>query len=145
MSFSKDHAIIGQNAATAAANVYAALVGQGYYGGWDVEVYEEIRKDIFNGSVALAGAEAVVESMESSTPARGRGSYQRSNTSQRRASGSDGDSSDNPATLVINSGKHEGKTLAEAYADDPDWFDWAADNLKNDFLRKKVVAFLKAA
>lgn len=140
MSFTKEAAIIAQNSATAAAAIVAALVVQ--QGLTDVgevnSIFDLVRTNIFNGSIALAGAESVVELMEA-TPAT-RGGSQR-----RTGGGSRTDYSDQqPGDVVIKGGKHAGKTIADVADEDPEWIEWAATNLNNDFLRKKVVAFQAA-
>lgn len=47
----RDSVIVAQNSATAAAHIYASFGPTT----WDKETYEQIRQDIFNGSMALAG------------------------------------------------------------------------------------------
>lgn len=53
--------IVAQNAATAAATVYSAIVEADPSTGWDHSLYEVIRSDIFGESMALAGEAVTTE------------------------------------------------------------------------------------
>lgn len=129
MSFSKEHAIIAQNSATAAAAIVAAEVAAGENDSLDR--FNKVRLEIFNGTLALAGTEAVVERMES--PSRP--------SSSPRSGGGVGNY-DNVGEIAFNSGKHQGKTIAEVYEEAPDYIEWAAEKLRNDFMRKKCEKYL---
>ena len=132
MSFDKDKAIIAQNSATGAATIYASELNNAG-GTFDQERYEEIRQAIFQGSLALAGAEAIVTRFESPDVPVAAGDV---------ASAPIGGKPHND--FVVNFGKHRGKTLSAIFDDDSGWLDWAAQNCNNDYARKRIVEFLAA-
>lgn len=134
MSFSKDHAIIAQNSATAAATIYAAIGPQE----WTADLYEQIRTDIFNGSIALAGAEAVVQTFESPSSVA---DIARDATPQQN-SGFSASSGGTAGATILKFGKHRGKTIAQVASEDPGWLDWASQNTNNDFVKTKIREFL---
>jgi len=49
--------------------------------------------------------------------------------------------SDDPGAVVVNFGKHKGKTLADLYQSDRDYFDWLAKN--NDKMKQHCEAYIK--
>lgn len=58
-----------------------------------------------------------------------------------------GDSTD-PGSVDFRSGKFAGKTIAEVYAiggdeDGPGYLDWYANNGKNEFMAKRIAAYLE--
>lgn len=131
MAFTKELAIIAQNAATAAATL---LQGQKA----TLDQFEAVREAIFEGSVRLAGAESVDDVVN--TAPKGRGGYRRGGAS---SGGSNSGSDNDPGATVINGGKHAGKTIAAVYEAAPDYLEWAVDNLRNEFLRNRIELFLK--
>jgi hypothetical protein len=141
LSFSVDASIIAQVSGKIAGDlVVAGIVPLAEMG--------DVQRDIFNTTLSLAGAESVVEVIESvGTGARGNRGGGNSGGNRGRSSNGDGGQYANqaPGDVVIKSGKHEGKTIADAAAEDPEWIEWARENLNNDFLRKKVEAFASAA
>jgi hypothetical protein len=142
LSFSKDHAIIAQNSATAAATIYSAIGPQE----WSKELYEQIRTDIFSGSIALAGAETIVQTFDApasvadiareAAPA-GEKPFPQSNGGGFSASGGG-----TAGATVLKFGKHRGKTIAQVASEDPGWLDWASQNTNNDFVKTKIREFL---
>lgn len=138
MSFNKDHAIIAQNSATAAATIYSAIGPQE----WNKDIYEQIRTDIFNGSISLAGAEAIVQTFDSPSSV---GDIAREAAPAPQQTGGSGFSASGGGTAgatVLKFGKHRGKTIAQVASEDPGWLDWAAQNTNNDFVKTKIREFL---
>jgi hypothetical protein len=129
----RERSIIAQNAGTTAATIYVGLLSNGYVSDFDPEVYNRLRTEVFNGTLALAGAESIVENFEGNT----------SDVVVAPTSGSTGSSKPN-GDLEIRAGKHAGKTIAQVAEEDESYLDWAAKNLKNDFLRGKIEEFLAA-
>jgi len=134
MPYEKEWAIAAQNAATAAATL---LQGTGV----TVEVFEDVRRRIFNGTLELAGAESVVEVFEGKAevaPAD-------ANVSQfqpRQAKGGS-PTAQVAGQTVFKSGKHAGKSIADVYASTPDYIEWAAENMgRNKFMQDKCREFL---
>lgn len=133
MSYDKERAIAAQNSATAAAAVYAAeLSSTG--GTFDATRYEDIRTAIFNGTIDLAGIEAVVVALESHEPRTASGSAP---SSAPRSTGGRPN-----ADFKLNFGKNRGKTLAEI---EDDYLEWVVQNSNNDFAVSKVREYLNAA
>lgn len=132
----KDLSIIAQNAGTTAGNIVSALIASGKVEGFDADLYNEIRREVFNGSLDLAGAESVVVAFEGggSTSSAGGSDYVTTST---------GGSAPH-ADFEINSGKHRGKTLAAIDREDRSWLEWAADKLNNDYARKRIVEYVRA-
>lgn len=133
MAFDRECSIIAQSAGKDAAELTKALIGANIVDSSDAfEVYSDLKARIFADTLALAGAETVVERFEgASTPA----------TQPVRPSGGD---NGGPATLVIKSGKHQGKTIAAVYDEDPSYIEWLADKSNNTFLKGKAQEFLAA-
>jgi hypothetical protein len=136
LSFSKDHAIIAQNSATAAATIYSAIGPQE----WSKDLYEQIRTDIFNGSIGLAGAETVVQTFES--PSSVGEIVRDAAPAPQQNSGFSASSGGNAGATVLKFGKHRGKTIAQVASEDPGWLDWASQNTNNDFVKTKIREFL---
>lgn len=135
----KDRSIIAQSAGKDAAEITKALIGVNIVDQSDAfEVYSDLKRQIFNDTLALAGAESVVESFEGEekpAPAR------RSSAPARRGGGGGGDA----ATLEVRSGKYAGRTLGDIYDEDADYVVWLSENSKNTFLKNKASEFLNAA
>ena len=155
LSFTKEYAIIAQNSATAAAAIYSSFGPNG----WDKEVYEGIRTDIFNGTLVLAGAESIVETFESptsvaqvvkETPAPAAAYNDAPAPSGFGGGGGGGGFSGGggggggAGATVLKFGKHRGKTIAQVAAEDRGWLDWAGENTNNDFVKAKIREFLSA-
>lgn len=135
----RDKSIIAQNAGTTAANLIASAVSAGTLAPATVdelvEVFDSVRTSVFNGTLALAGAQSVVESFEggsaSSAPA----------ASEHPTGGGPRPHAD----VEIKFGKFRGKTIAQAHAADADYVEWLATECNNDFLKSRVREFLAAA
>lgn len=140
MGFNKDSAIVAQNAATAAATVMAALIAQRGDTAFNADEYEDIRTHIFQGSMALGGAEAIVEVFEGEGDYDARGSWDDKPSTQTTRY----DTGKRNADFVIKAGKHRGKTLQQIDAADPGWLKWAAGNMNNDFAKRKIQEYLAA-
>lgn len=129
MGFDKDRAIIAQNSAAAAANIVAAE------GVWDADRFDEVRTHIFQGTLALAGAAPVavsaVEAVQEAFPGA-------------ELQGVPSSSSNDAGDVVLNFGKHKGKTIAQVQASDPGWLDWVLDKSNNQFIVGKVREFRAA-
>lgn len=130
----RDRSIIAQNAGTTAAALYNAVHGDGP---WDPVAYDAIRLHVFNGTLELAGATAIVETFSepSTFPAE-------SGTTVTTTQGS----SDNGAGVELKFGKYKGKTIADVASteDGVGWLNWAAANSNNDFIASKAREFLSA-
>lgn len=123
MAFSKDRAIIGQNAATAAATL---LQGTGA----TYEDFESMRTAIAEGSLAFADGviEGVTDAPKKSyTP---------------RASGGGGQSNDAGAGVALKFGKYAGTTIADVHAKDPEYVTWLAETSNNEFIKGKAAEYL---
>lgn len=145
--YNKDAAIAAQNAgSTAAVLLPVVLQFASDVETVDdvVELYNTLRTEVFNGTLALGGAEAFVEAVESSPqPQRGGG-----RSFPRRASGGgNGGASGNadPSETVINFGKNQGKTLGAIYAEGEDgesYINWLAENATNAFIARMAQELL---
>lgn len=139
----KDRSIISQSAGKDAAELAKAIIA--LTGETDTatvfDIYQDLRLRIFNDALVLAGAESVVERVEGGSPTNAtpeaRKPYARGGSAHR-----DGN---DPGTLEIKAGKHQGKTVADAVAEDPEWAEWAVSNLKNEFLRSRIEAYVNAS
>ena len=132
MGFDKDRAIIAQNSATAAA---ALLVAEG---GFDPDRFDAVRIHIFNGTMALAGAEAVVERIEATSVSAGASEAPVATSAPGGRPGAD---------VELKFGKFRGKTIgAVAKTEDGlSWLEWAGENSSNDFIKSTIRKFLAAA
>lgn len=154
LSFNKEHAIIAQNSATAAANIVSALIASGSTGGADaLSVFDEFRTHIFNGTLTLGGAEMIVETFESPTsvaqavatpPTRFPDSFPEPEAAQPSYGGGGGGGNSGAGGVVLKFGKHRGKTIAQVAQEDAGWLTWASENTNNDFVKNKIREFLSA-
>lgn len=129
-SFSKEHAIIAQNAATAAATL---LQGTSV----TMEQFEEVRTSIFQGSLALAGAESVVQVFEGETATAPKAPAQPAPSTPSNSSGG-------PGEVVVNFGKHRGKTIAAIANEDESYIEWLSNEANNDYIKNMAKKFLAA-
>lgn len=126
--FNKDRAIIGQNAATAAATLLQGT-GAGY------DEFEAVRTAIAEGSLAFAdGVVAGQTEAQAVTASRPTTGY--------KSSGGGGQSSDSGAGIAFKFGKHAGSTIAEVYGTDSKYIEWIAETSNNEFMRGKAVEYL---
>lgn len=125
----KDRSIIAQSAGKDAAELVKA---SGPYPdiAAAIEAYQEAKTAVFNSTLALAGAESIVQAVEGAGTATRQG---------------EGGGNASVGSLVVNSGKHKGKTLDAINAEDPSWLTWAGANLNNPFLKGKVNEYLAQA
>lgn len=137
----RDKSIIAQNAGTTAANLVASAVQAGTLAPASLDdllaTFDNVRTQVFNGTLALAGAQAVVESFEGD-------SYGNVPTERSAPSSSGGRPH---ADVEVRIGKYRGKTIG-AIHDDPegaDWLQWASNSLSNDWLKTRIREFLAAA
>lgn len=144
----RDASIIAQSSGKDAAEMTSALIGAGVITDTNeiIQVYTDLKTAVFNSTIALAGAESVVEKFEDADerPARrstggGGGGY------GNRGGGGGGYSDDAGAGVVIKFGKYQGKTIGQVYDEDPDYIEWLADKGNNQFLKNKAREFLAAA
>ena len=131
MAYLKEYAIAAQNAGSTAATLYASLVAAGQVTGFQPETYNEIRKAVFNGTLNLAGAETIVEGLES-PPTERFPSDAPAGTPGRQ----------NPANVVINFGRHRNKTIGDVDVEDHDYIEWLAESSNNDFIKRVAREFL---
>lgn len=141
MAFDRERGIAAQNAGTTAANLVASAVAAGTLAPASVDElvieFEQLRTTVFQGTLALAGAETIVETFESpTTPAA--------------------DSFDAPAVapaasgarphadVAVKIGKHKGKTIGQIFQEDEGWLEWASQNVSNDWLKGRIREFLAA-
>lgn len=137
----RDRSIIAQNAGTTAANLIASAVQAGTLAPASLDdlldTFDETRTKVFNGILALAGAQAVVETLE------GNSSYSEPSSSPAPSGGG----SRPHADVEVKIGKYRGKTIGAIYGEPEgaDWLDWASKNLSNDWLKGRITEFLQAA
>lgn len=121
MAFNKDRAIIGQNAATAAATILAGT-------GATTDEFEALRTSIAEGSLAFADDGLAA----SATPPAG--------SPQRGGSG--GQSTDHGAGVVVKFGQYSGQTIEAIHSQDAEYVQWLADSSNNPFIKGKAAEFL---
>lgn len=142
LSYDNSAAIIAQNAGTTAAallKVYGETIG-GVTEQNFLDLFNEFRKEVFDGTNALAGAGSTVQSFESSTSAR-----PTTAAAPRSTAGSGGASGGaDPGTVVVKFGKWAGQTIAQIAEQDASYVEWLAENSNNDFVRGRAEAFLAA-
>jgi len=138
MAFSKDRAIVAQNATGAAGAIVAALLTNEDTVETALEMFNAVRTDIFEGSLALA--DGVIEGQETA-PAK-RSSAPRRSGGGGRSSGGGGKSDDAGAGVSLKFGKYQGQTISDVYADDPEYIEWLADTSNNEFIKGKCGEFL---
>lgn len=141
MSFDRERSIIAQNAGTTAANIAGT-----YDGTEPLEEYlakfDAIRLHVFNGTLAYAGAESIVEKFEGGAANVIQASAPTATTGYARPSGGGGS---DVGSIVLKSGKHAGKTIAQVADEDVSYIEWTARESKNTFLRDKASEFLRNA
>lgn len=141
----RDRSIIAQNAGTTAANLLSAAINSGAIQPRDADEllseFDSLRTAVFNGTLTLAGAEAVVERFEGGpAPAAASSGYS--------APAPSGGGSLPNADVEIKVGKHRGQTIGQVYdsgADGVSYLEWASEKLNNDWLRGRIAEFLAAA
>lgn len=152
-TFSKEAAIIAQNAGTTAAALIERL-NVTYDSVEDlVADFESIRSAVFNGTISLAGAETVIDVFEAGER-NNRGGFGGGNRngggaggryfSKGSQGGGGGNHPEDPGDIVVNFGKHRGKTISSIADEDPEWLEWAADNCSNTFIKNKIKQFQAA-
>lgn len=136
----KDRSIIAQSAGKDAAELTKALIGAGEVNSLNaIDVYDNLKTAIFNSTLALAGAQAVVESFE------GNSSYESSAPAQLQSVPTGGGRPH--ADVEVKVGKYRGKTIGAIFDSGEDgagWLDWASKNLSNDWLKGRISEFLAA-
>lgn len=129
MGFNRELSIMSQNAGSTAASLIAAIGVDTDASVEDVlEVFNLLRADVLRGTVDAAGGEPT----EQQAKASGGGGFKRGGGSGGGAAGD----------VVINSGTHKGKSIAQAEEDAPGWCQWTVENGKNQFLKDKCEAYL---
>lgn len=127
----KERAIAAQNAASAAATLLAGT-------GAGMDVFENVRTAIFNGTIALvggAGAQSTAEAVsniQSSFPGAQAVTPPAPQPTQSSDTGS----------VVIKFGKYSGKTISQVFSEDPDYVTGFLTKSNNDFVKTKVHTFL---
>lgn len=150
MSLSKDHAIIAQNAATAAATL---LQGTGA----DLATFEATRTAIFNGTLVLgqdpgsapapvAPVAPVVSAAEAAPPVPVAPVAAPVAPAPSVLGGGYGGGSDNGAGVAFKFGKFAGQTIEQVGAQKPDYLVWVKDGgmSNNSFMTGKVTEYLNA-
>lgn len=130
----KDRSIIAQSAGKDATEIVKALIGVGEVAlDSAFDVYETLKTDIFNSTLALAGAQSVVERFE------GGPSY------SEPTSASSGGGRPH-ADVEVKMGKFRGKTIGQIDAEPEghDWLEWAAESISNDWLKGRIREYLAA-
>lgn len=135
----RDASIIAQNSGGHAANIYGSIIAVRGDDGFDPDLYKDIVSTVFSTALELAGSDVVLEKFDNADQAPaptsgGGGGGQRG--------GGGGGGSDSGAGVTLNFGKHRGKTIAQAYSEDPEWIQWAAENSNNNFIRGKISEYL---
>lgn len=137
----KDRSIIAQSAGKDAAELTKALIGAGEVTSLNaIDVYDTLKTDIFNSTLALAGAQAVVERFE------GGSSYDNGGPGTTLQSVPTGGGRPH-ADVEVKVGKYRGKTIGDIFdlgEDGAGWLDWASKNLSNDWLKGRISEFLAA-
>jgi hypothetical protein len=126
----REKSIIAQNAGTTAANIVGNYDGSEPLADY-LNRFDEVRRHVFNGTLAYAGAEAVVEHFENEPP--------------KQAPQTSANTSSDIGSIVLKSGRYAGKTIAQVGSEDISYLEWTAKNSKNTFLKDKAAAFLAAA
>jgi hypothetical protein len=144
-TYSVDAAIQAQNAGATAATIYAALANVRGDTGFDAELYNEIRQEVFAGTIELSGIERFVEYF-GSAPKRGGGN---GGGGGRRSGGSADHAAANadkaPGDVVVPFGKHKGTTLGDLVETDADYVQWLAENAQFADIKAAARAALEAA
>lgn len=142
----RERSIIAQNAGTTAANIVGAAAGLGLIEASTIdellETFDNVRTAVFNGTLAFAGAESVVESFE------GGGSPEPARRSAPSGGGATSGGGRPHADVEIKVGKYRGKTIGQVFdsgADGVSWLEWASETLNNDWLKGRIGEFLAAA
>lgn len=147
--FNKDASIMAQNAGSTAAVLFAAFTNaNGYQGSLDdfLADYDLVRKSVYNGTIALSGADAIIEEFGSAPAPQQRGGGGRSfGGGNRRSGGGGGGNKVDPGSVDVKFGKYRGMTLADIHAEDPSYVEWLAESAENDFLRRVAGEFIAAA
>lgn len=130
MAYDQTGATVGAAGHDAATIVAAELMGPGLA----VDTFDrwvELRDLILANSLEVQAVTALEQGTTAQPASRPRSS---------------GNSSGGPAggSTDIRSGKYTGKTVAEVVSEDRDYAEWAAANMKNDFLKKAFIAELAA-
>lgn len=140
----RDRSIIGQNAGTTAAALLTTAVQAGVVAPATLddllETYDTIRTSVFNGSLALAGAQSVVEKFEP-------GYDPSSDVGRDRLQSVPTGGGKPHADVEVKVGKYRGKTIGAIYdlgEDGAGWLEWASQNLSNDWLKGRIAEFLAA-
>src|SRR3546814_3493803 len=95
----KDRSIIAQSAGKDAAEITKALIGANIVDISDAfQVYSDLKRDIFNDTLALAGAESVVQAFEGAPQSAPQNPY--GGGQPQRAGGGGGGGNSGPASLV---------------------------------------------
>lgn len=152
-TFSKDAAIIAQNAGTTSAALLERL-NVSYDSVEDLLAdFDQVRDAVFQGSISLAGAETVLDVFEYSEndKSKSRGGYNRGGSSSgggNRQATSDGGGGSNggaPGDTELNFGKHRGKTISDVYDEDSEYVEWLAEKANSTFVKRQAREFLKNA
>lgn len=122
----RDFGIIAQTTAKVAAELANGLQHENIEG--LLAAYNAAYTTVLD-SITQALDKAPVEQLESELGARPAPA-----TSRRAPS--------DPGTLEIRVGRFRGRTIAEAYDEDPDYVRWYAETGKNEFLRERMERFL---
>lgn len=132
MAYDNQGAAVGA-AGHYASSIVAALIEVGIVTTVDgaLDTFTEVLGATFEACESLKGTLP-----EAPAPAK------RSFGGRKSSGGGGGGDNADPATLVVNSGKYAGQTIAQIHANDPEYLDWTAENSKNDFLRGRVQEFL---
>lgn len=134
----RDLSIIAQNAGTTASNIYAALVANRGDMVFDPAEYAGIREAVFNGTLELAGSEAVARAFVPTTTAS-------EAVGEVRAAASASRPHEN---VTINFGKYRGQTIGQVYDSNgqgAEYIKWLAESANNDFIKKRAAEFLTVA
>lgn len=126
----RDASIIAQNSGGHAANIYGSIIAVRGDDGFDPDLYKDIVSTVFSTALELAGSDVVLEKFDNADQA------------PAPTSGGGGGGSDHGAGVTLNFGKHRGKTIAQAYSEDPEWIQWASENSNNNFIRGKISEYL---
>lgn len=149
MSYDRDRSIIAQNAGTTAANLVATMIG-GH--GFEVdkddlfELFVDIRQQVFDGTLALAGEQPTAVGVADVVRAFPGATTESATAFQVTGSGG------NKGDVKFTSGKHNGKTIAQVDAErgnngrdvGRDYLTWYADKGTNDSMVRSIKTYLSS-
>lgn len=143
MSYNKETAIAAQNAGTTAAVISGPFDPQSE--SWESYKarYVQARELVFQGTLEMAGAETVVQHFEPGTHQPVLDQSHQPQQQQNDHSAPQGGGGGGLGSFKVKGGKYDGMSFDDVAQTNPGWFNWAAGNLNNDYLKGKVLSYLQ--